>query len=94
MHIYIYIRTYTHIYIYIYTHMSFGFYSLAASLQKLPLREAPSAILPRVLLVVFFASAFRGCFREGFLAEFRDLLPRKGFEDYGTLKVPAHALLG
>ena len=63
--------------------MSFGFYSLAISLQKLPFREAPSAILPRVLLVVFFASAFRGCFREGFSAEFRDLLPRKVFEDYG-----------
>ena len=42
--------------------------------------------LPRVLAVVFFASAFRGSFREVFLVDFRDLasasLPRKGPEDY------------
>ena len=67
-------------------HMSGGVYSIQILLQKLRLPQGPSAYLPPVALVVFFASAFRGCFREGFSAGFRDLLPRKArkvFEDYG-----------
>ena len=63
--------------------MSSGFDSIKILLQKLRLPRRPSAYLPRVALVVFFASAFRGCFREGFSAGFRDLLLRKVFEDYG-----------
>ena len=55
----------------------FGFYSYIVPVQKLPLPRSPSAILPRVALLVFFASAFHGCFRVGFSAEFRDLLPRR-----------------
>ena len=72
--------------------VSGGFYSYIVSLQKLPLPRSPSAILPRVALVVFFASAFRGCFREGFSAEFWDLLPRKGLEDYVGISAHAHEL--
>ena len=68
------------------------FFSIQNLLQKLPLPRSPSALLPRVAFVVIFASAFRGCFREGFSAEFRDLLPRKGFKDYA--EISAHALLG
>ena len=60
------------------------------SLHKLPLPRRPSAILPRVALVVFFASVFRGCFREGLSADFRDRLPRKGFQDFA--KISMHAL--
>ena len=69
-------------------HLSGGFYSCITSLQKLSLPRSPSAILPRVALVVFFASAFR----EGFSAEFWDLLPQKGFEDYAWFSAHAHEL--
>ena len=72
--------------------LSFGFYSYIISLQKPLLPRSFSAILPRVALVVCFVSAFHGCFRGDFSTEFRDLLPRKGFED--NARISAHALFG
>ena len=58
--------------------LGLGCYSYKIHCRNYPFREA----LPRVALLVFFASAFRGCLPEGFSAEFRHLLPRQGFEDY------------
>ena len=63
------------------------FWSYISSLQKLPFPPASSACS-----LFCFRLPPRGCFREGFSAEFRDLLPQKGSEDYARLS--AHALFG